>query len=412
MNDADLKYQMMKLWKDTFHDSDDYISLIFENYFDSSLVEYVQEDGKLISAMMAVPYDFIYKKYDNLESFDDKKILSNINCELRGLYLCGLATREEFRGKGIMKDLLERMAVKAQKLNFDFCFLIPADEHLRQYYEKLGYEKLFSRYEFLLNEKTINDIQNNLYSEMECDFSLKKNYDSKNVILDSLYSARIDVEEYKFEEIFEYFNKKEKEERGLSIVHSKKDFEIICREIYISGGDIIVARNGSKLICGLAFVNFNADDCVTVIKNIYCDNLAVELEVIRHILTNPMTEELRVVESVSGSKLKVLFQNREGNMLKPYGMLRITQPLEVLKFENTCSIGQKKSNFVNSGKLGDMGIKNELESDFIVASEDGRMSELQNKNLQNENCKTIAENGAEVLPYSEFRYANISLMLD
>ena len=55
MNDADLKYQMMKLWKDTFHDSDDYISLIFENYFDSSLVEYVQEDGKLISAMMAVP---------------------------------------------------------------------------------------------------------------------------------------------------------------------------------------------------------------------------------------------------------------------------------------------------------------------------------------------------------------------
>ena len=43
----------------------------------------------------------------------------------------------------------------------------------------------------------------------------------------------------------------------------------------------------------------------------------------------------------------------------------------------------------------------------VVASEEGRMSELQNKN-----CKTIAENGAEVLPYSEFRYANISLMLD
>ena len=241
---------------------------------------------------------------------------------------------------------------------------------------------------------------------------MKEIYNSKNIILGSIDDSCANIEECEFEEIFEYFNKKEKEERGLSILHSKKDFEIICREIHVSGGDIIVVRNDSSLICGLAFVDFGVDDCVAVLKNIYCDDLAAELQVIRHILSNQTTEELRVVESVSSSKLVELFPNREVNMLKPHGMLRITQPSEVLKFGNVCSIGRKKSNFVNSGKLGEIDVKNELDSDFIVMSGDGGLSDLQNKNLQNENCDTIAENGAEVLPCSEFRYSNISLMLD
>ena len=53
-----LKKCMKKLWKDTFHDSDVYISLVFDNYFNLDNIEYYEEDGALISALLGVPYSF------------------------------------------------------------------------------------------------------------------------------------------------------------------------------------------------------------------------------------------------------------------------------------------------------------------------------------------------------------------
>ena len=58
MDTQDLKDKMMKLWKTTFHDSDEYISLIFDNYFNTEYLEYYEENGKLISALLGVPYFF------------------------------------------------------------------------------------------------------------------------------------------------------------------------------------------------------------------------------------------------------------------------------------------------------------------------------------------------------------------
>ena len=34
MDSNELKNKLSKLWKDTFHDNDDYISLVFNNYYD------------------------------------------------------------------------------------------------------------------------------------------------------------------------------------------------------------------------------------------------------------------------------------------------------------------------------------------------------------------------------------------
>ena len=58
MHTAELKSKMMQLWKNTFHDSDAYISLVFDTYFNPDLIAYNEENGKLVSAMLGVPYEF------------------------------------------------------------------------------------------------------------------------------------------------------------------------------------------------------------------------------------------------------------------------------------------------------------------------------------------------------------------
>lgn len=120
----EIKSKMMQLWKDTFHDSDEYISMVFENYFDDDRVEFEVQSGALLSAMLSVGYEF--------EG-------AGMSRPLRGLYLCGLATVPSARGAGLMSQLMSRIESKARDEGFDFTFLIPADAGLRRYYADRGY---------------------------------------------------------------------------------------------------------------------------------------------------------------------------------------------------------------------------------------------------------------------------------
>ncbi len=185
MKPSELKQQMMKLWKDTFQDSDTYISMVFDNYFSYELVEYEERDGEVVAAMIAIPYDFVlgglfagksYNKFlpdddclgnrrcvyccpdcervqkrcvefSESESNPETTHFENENSEigiLSGLYLCGLATKPEYRGSGIMSRLIERINERAAALGYAFTFLIPASRELRNYYSSRGYINSFA----------------------------------------------------------------------------------------------------------------------------------------------------------------------------------------------------------------------------------------------------------------------------
>ena len=53
-----VRKQMVELWKNTFHDSDDYVNMIFNSYFDMDLVAYHEVGGKVVAALLGVPYNF------------------------------------------------------------------------------------------------------------------------------------------------------------------------------------------------------------------------------------------------------------------------------------------------------------------------------------------------------------------
>lgn len=134
----DLKSDMMRLWKETFHDTDRYISLVFDAYFtpDNICVRY--DGDRLVAALLGVPYQFS-------NGVPDTSLM-------KGLYLCGLATRPEYRRQGIMSEMMEEIESRAEERGFDFTFLIPADSHLREYYKKRGYFDFSHREDSILEK--------------------------------------------------------------------------------------------------------------------------------------------------------------------------------------------------------------------------------------------------------------------
>ena len=58
MDSKELKNKLSKLWKDTFHDSDDYVSLIFDNYYDPCFSECEETGGDVVAGLVGIPYEF------------------------------------------------------------------------------------------------------------------------------------------------------------------------------------------------------------------------------------------------------------------------------------------------------------------------------------------------------------------
>ncbi len=160
------KNDMMLLWKQTFGDVEEYISLVFNMYFCQENAQYKLRDGKLVSAMLSVPYRFCSMSLDadnknisnsnihNCERLYEDKCGIN-NCEnstnidinnkyfrnifIKGLYLCGLSTLPEYRGNGIMSDMIDEINYSASLKDFSFTFLVPANNGLRKYYADRQY---------------------------------------------------------------------------------------------------------------------------------------------------------------------------------------------------------------------------------------------------------------------------------
>lgn len=335
MNSKDLKAKMMKLWKETFHDSDAYISLVFETYFDPEFIEYYEENGKLISALIGIPYYFCNGKE-----------------KIKGLYLCGLATLEEFRHRGIMTDLIDNICRKAKDKGFSISFLIPASDMLRIYYASRGFCNAMyvveDRYTDVHDFK--NDYMQILYKEDERIRILKTKYfDSLTVeILDSNNSNQI-------EKTIEYIIESEGNTSAyVSLLHSAKDVEAIIKENTISGGKILISANVDKKITGALFITFDERKRIIIPKIYHEDNCTyfklldrakkMYPELSMSVFCYPEETERRVLWSKvygagsSGGNLnegsygvaeRVYEVNRHA---RPYGMVKILNVRQILEF--------------------------------------------------------------------------------
>ena len=109
------------LWKEAFHDTDEFLNLFFKTAFDTQRCRCV------------------IKK-------DTQEILSALywfDCQYQGkpiAYIYGVATAQAHQGKGICRQLLEDTHLYLTTLGYVGTILVPGCKKLFQFYQKNGYQ--------------------------------------------------------------------------------------------------------------------------------------------------------------------------------------------------------------------------------------------------------------------------------
>lgn len=230
-----LKHEMKSLWKEIFHDSDTYIDLLFDNYFNPDFIEYEEGEGKLISSLLGIPYVFSDGKFN-----------------LKGLYLCGLSTRPEFRGMGKMSGLIHKLALRI-KDKVDFLFLIPSNSEIIEYYLHRKFQK--GIYRIIERYTGLHDFKKDFLTRLKYSNEIAKRvkltqFESLNI------NKLIEKDSEAKEKIIEFLLKEENKQKNyFKLCHTGKDYEIIIKENLISGGEIFYVADSSGEVKAVAFLN-------------------------------------------------------------------------------------------------------------------------------------------------------------
>lgn len=252
--------EMMQLWIDTFHDSEDYVNLIFNNYFNPKYCRVAIENGHVAAALVGVPYTFKGFFNDVIDQNDfsttASEKLHTVDKGLRGLYLCGLATKEEYRRRGLMSRLIEDINAAAKNDGFDFTFLIPSGPDTAMYYSERGYVSAMYRcvsrfpknYDFLHAEQNAEGFDMSHYEHLKA--KMNDTYDSR--LLYKIYNLIFDCE---------------RNGDYLDLNHSVADIDMVLEDCRLSGGKLFYVYENSDNVTAAAFVTPHDEE--VVIPRIY-----------------------------------------------------------------------------------------------------------------------------------------------
>lgn len=216
---------MEKLWKETFGDSDEYIRLVFDEYFNPATIAYHADGSAVVSALLGVPYEFRGQEG---------------RPPLKGLYLCGLATDQTTRRKGMMSRLLEQINAKARAAGFDFTFLIPSSEKNAFFYAGRRYHNAF----YKIRQRYVRDHRFHLEEGLEDASFHKFDGGDPDTLVDFL--SRYEKADCCLP------SDVEKTIVSYDLIHSPSDWMCVLRESVISGETVYIARQEGE-IRGVAF---------------------------------------------------------------------------------------------------------------------------------------------------------------
>lgn len=117
---------LKEIWRISFGDGDEYINMFMDEQFEKAETVVREEDGKVVSMLFLFRCSF---------SISGKGHPS--------FYLYAAATLPEYRGRGIMGDMLVFSKDYASKKGMDFIILSPAEKGLYDYYGRFGFLKCF-----------------------------------------------------------------------------------------------------------------------------------------------------------------------------------------------------------------------------------------------------------------------------
>ena len=136
----DDKMSVLQLFKICFPGEVNFADWFFSDVFQSENTLVYETDGKIIAALQTIPVELKYREKTYKSS-----------------YLYGVGTLPEYRGKGVMKELIDFTLEEEKKNLMDFAVLIVQSQSLLNYYERFGFKRLFG-----VSEKEITAENHNL----------------------------------------------------------------------------------------------------------------------------------------------------------------------------------------------------------------------------------------------------------
>lgn len=193
------KKEVKKLWKLCFNDSDEFVEMYFRLRYNSETTMTIQSGNKIVSSLQMPYYPMTFE-----------------GAEIQTAYISGACTHPDFRGKGVMAQLLAESFSRMVQKNIPLSILIPANPGLYDYYAKTGYAPAFFRTRI---EENISDI---VVNKGNLQFKRITSFDKS---------------------VFDYCTEKAYS-RPNCVQHTTEDFEAIMEDLRIGGGSVTVAYKG------------------------------------------------------------------------------------------------------------------------------------------------------------------------
>ena len=119
---------IIDLWHEAFGDSQAEIEFFLDNCPKAENTLVYEADGRIVSMLFLLEGEMQIK-----------------NKSYPSYYLYAACTLNEYRGRGLMAELLGFAKKTAADRDFYFICLLPADKSLYNYYEKFGYKTVFKK---------------------------------------------------------------------------------------------------------------------------------------------------------------------------------------------------------------------------------------------------------------------------
>lgn len=134
-------YEKLKtLWKTSFDDSEESLDFFFKNTVSPHRV-LAAFDGEIpVSALYMLESEIVI----------DEKIYSSY-------YIYAVCTHPDYRKKGLMNKLFEKLFSVSESRGIDYLFLVPEEEYLFEVYGKLSFENGFCYSEKVVLKDSLKD---------------------------------------------------------------------------------------------------------------------------------------------------------------------------------------------------------------------------------------------------------------
>ncbi len=149
---------LKNIFSSCFGENEENTNIYFENLLNYKYCYVAKENTQVCASLYLLPT----KTYiDNLE--------------YKSHYLFGAGTKEEYRKRGIMENLIDFSLEDAKNNGDDFSILYPATDSLYNYYSKFGYQNFYKSKTLTLTYEQIKNFKCTKLKKAQCSFDFISN---------------------------------------------------------------------------------------------------------------------------------------------------------------------------------------------------------------------------------------------